>query len=192
TQAWVRFSTSDNKFWLSQANHIFTTLRISSDFQDYVVVHEIQFEASVSTTEVNMPTVFLILCPPKHFCSGKSSFKWPDCPAYWSLDPSGTERLTSEEAVDIGFPPLQLSTEIGGRSWDASVYAGLRQFHQAKGFTPDSQDVARHLGNKLYQVSGPFAHSESALYSNQYFPHTNVAQLMTSDTQAARLRARAE
>ncbi|KAJ7755486.1 hypothetical protein B0H16DRAFT_715739 [Mycena metata] len=39
------------------------------------------------------------------------------------------------------------------RSWDASVYAGLRKFHRAKGFDPDSQDVARHLGYPLYQVS---------------------------------------
>ncbi|KAJ6512482.1 hypothetical protein C8R45DRAFT_856664 [Mycena sanguinolenta] len=104
------------------------------------------------------PKGFLFLCPPKHFRTGRSSLKWPDCPAYWSLDASGAERLTPEDATNLGFPSFQLSTEVIGKSWDDSVYAGLRQFHRAKGFDPDSQDLARHLGDKLYRLSGPFAH----------------------------------
>ncbi|KAJ7858600.1 hypothetical protein B0H13DRAFT_1471805, partial [Mycena leptocephala] len=71
---------------------------------------------------------------------------WPDCPAYWSLDPAGVKRLGTEEAVHFGFPSIELTTTVFGRSWDASVYAGLRQFHRAKGFDPDSQEVASHLG----------------------------------------------
>ncbi|KAJ6462991.1 hypothetical protein C8R45DRAFT_1108056 [Mycena sanguinolenta] len=158
TQAWAGFSTPDDKFWLSQANHVFTALQISSDFQDYVVVDGIYFELTISTLEVDIPEGFLFLCAPKHFQTGPSSFKWSDCPAYWSLDPSGVEWLTLEDAADLGFPSLELSTDIRGRSWDATVYAGLRQFHHVKGFNPDSQDVAQYLGHKLYQVSGPFAH----------------------------------
>ncbi|KAJ7928258.1 hypothetical protein B0H13DRAFT_2549772 [Mycena leptocephala] len=37
-------------------------------------------------------------------------------------------------------------------SWDADVYAALRQFHRAKGFDPDSQDVAQDLGYPLFQL----------------------------------------
>ncbi|KAJ7874279.1 hypothetical protein B0H13DRAFT_1633173, partial [Mycena leptocephala] len=89
---------------------------------------------------------------------------WPEGPAYWSLDPSGVERLSTEDAIELGFPSILLSTKIWGFSWDASVYAGLRHFHQAKGFVRDSQDVARHLGERLYQLSNemdaPFAHGE--------------------------------
>ncbi|KAJ7653849.1 hypothetical protein B0H17DRAFT_389605 [Mycena rosella] len=48
-----------------------------------------------------------------------------------------------------------------GWSWDESVYTGIRQFHEAKGFHPDGQNVARELGYKLYKISteldGPFA-----------------------------------
>ncbi|KAF7374238.1 hypothetical protein MSAN_00306700 [Mycena sanguinolenta] len=167
TKFWVHgFSTLDYKFWLSQANHIFTTLQISSNFHDYVVVYEIHFQLSVSTTEGDIPPGFLFLCPSRHFQTRESSFKWPDCPAYWSLDPSGAERLTSEDAISLGFPSFQLFTEIKGYSWDASVYAGIHQFHQAKGFDPGSQDVARHLGHKLYQVSDLFAHMD-----NEYSKH---------------------
>ncbi|KAF7374234.1 hypothetical protein MSAN_00306200 [Mycena sanguinolenta] len=156
-RAWVRFSKSAAKFWLSQANHIFTTLQISSNFQDYVVVNEIHFELSISASEGDIPPGFLFLCPPKHFQTGNCSFKWPDYPAYWSLDPSGIDQLTPEDAADLGFPSFRLSARIRGGSWDASVYAGLRQFQKAKGLDPDSQDVARHLDHDLYQLSGLFA-----------------------------------
>ncbi|KAJ6555886.1 hypothetical protein B0H19DRAFT_137412 [Mycena capillaripes] len=95
------------------------------------------------------------------FRTGAFSFRWPECPAYWSLDPLGTEHLTAKEVTELGFPSLQLYTTIFARSWDATVYAGLRQFYKAKGFDPDSQDVARYLGEPLYQLSNeidvPFA-----------------------------------
>jgi hypothetical protein len=108
---------------------------------------------------------YLFLCPPKHFQTGPSSFRWPECPTYWSLDPSGVEHLGIEDATALGFPSISLSTEIRGLSWDGSVYTGLHQFHQAKGFDPDSQDVARHLGEPLYYLAAetdvPFAHGKS-------------------------------
>jgi len=56
-----------------------------------------------------------------------------------------------DEAMRLGFPSVQLTTEIRGSFWDANVYAGLRQFHQAKGFDPDSRDVAQYLA--IYQLS---------------------------------------
>ncbi|KAJ7229382.1 hypothetical protein C8J57DRAFT_1026658, partial [Mycena rebaudengoi] len=73
---------------------------------------------------------------------------------YWSLDLSGTERLGSEEAERLGFPSLTLHMSVHTRSWDDSVYAGIRDFHQAKGFDPYSQDVARELGYELWEVCG--------------------------------------
>ncbi|KAJ6463012.1 hypothetical protein C8R45DRAFT_525560 [Mycena sanguinolenta] len=160
TVASISFATLDHTLWLSQANHIFSTLQISSNFQDYVLVHHLEFMLSILTVtfEQAMPTGFLFLCPPEDFQIGNASFKWPDCPAYWSLDPSGAERLTLEEATGLGFPSFQLSTEAEGSSWDADVYAGLCRFHKAKGFDPDSQDLAQHLDHPMYQSSGPFAH----------------------------------
>ncbi|KAJ6512518.1 hypothetical protein C8R45DRAFT_960623 [Mycena sanguinolenta] len=150
--------------WLSQANHIFTSLQVSSDFEDYVVLRQIDFTLTISAGEGARSTGFLFLCPPEDFRTGQSSFKWPGCPAYWSFDPSGTERLTSANAIHLGFPSFRLSVEIWGTSWDAAVYAGLHQFQEAKGFDPDSQYFAQHLGYPLYQMSYlsrfdiPFAH----------------------------------
>ncbi|KAJ6463005.1 hypothetical protein C8R45DRAFT_1108067 [Mycena sanguinolenta] len=59
-----------------------------------------------------------------------------------------------------------MSIQIGGYSWDASVYAGLRQFHQAKGFNSESQDIALYLGHKPYQFSVPFAHIDDEFADN--------------------------
>ncbi|KAJ7021995.1 hypothetical protein C8F04DRAFT_912788, partial [Mycena alexandri] len=98
------------------------------------------------------PPSYLFLCPRTDFQTGLLSFRWPDRPAYWSLDPSGADGLSTKEATQFGFPALQLTTQVWGRARDTSVYAGLRQFHQAKGFNPDSQDIARHLGQPLYTV----------------------------------------
>jgi hypothetical protein len=116
------------------------------------------------------PMGYLFLCPAKDFQIGSLSFRWPECPAYWSLDPLGVERLSMEDAIALRFPTISLSTEIEGRSWDASVYAGLRQFHQLKGFDPDSRDVVRHLGEPLYQLMRdmdiPFVCGKYTIHAN--------------------------
>ncbi|KAJ7501856.1 hypothetical protein B0H11DRAFT_2275054 [Mycena galericulata] len=62
----------------------------------------------------------------------------------------------------LGFPSIELETYVVRRCWNATVYAGLRKFHEGKGFDPDSQDIALHLGHPLYQLlherEVPFAH----------------------------------
>ncbi|KAF7330664.1 hypothetical protein MSAN_02451700 [Mycena sanguinolenta] len=139
--------------WLSQANHIFRRLNIISNFKDYVVVDDICFHLDISPSTEDPPLGFLFLCPPGDFQDGPSTFCWPACPAYWSFDPSGTTRLSLEEATRLGFPLLELTALVYECSWDARVYEGLRQFHQVIGFDPYSQDVARHLSYPLYRVS---------------------------------------
>ncbi|KAF7377058.1 hypothetical protein MSAN_00123900 [Mycena sanguinolenta] len=157
---------ADDHTWLSQANHIFCCLNIVSNFEDYVFVDGICFHLHVSRTTGDPPEGFLFLCPREHFQTGPSSVRFPACTAYWSLDPSGTDRLSLEEATRLGFPSFELTIEADGYSWDASVYEGLRQFHQAKGFDPYSQDVTRHLGHPFYQLSSerdalPWAYVDS-------------------------------
>ncbi|KAJ7168984.1 hypothetical protein C8R46DRAFT_243372 [Mycena filopes] len=158
-------ASSEGRAWLSQAHHIFTRRQITSHLDAYVLVDSVGFILSISGPSTTPPPGYLFVCPIEAFKIGPSTFKWPDCPAYWSLDPSGIDRLSTEEATQLRFPSMELRTTIKGRSWDSSVYAGLGQFHEAKGFDPDSQDLARHLGHPLYRVSGamdlPFAHGGS-------------------------------
>ncbi|KAJ7813028.1 hypothetical protein B0H13DRAFT_2143244 [Mycena leptocephala] len=42
--------------------------------------------------------------------------------------------------------------DVHAVSWDTRVYAGIRQFHQARGFDPHSQEVAAALGYPLVYV----------------------------------------
>ncbi|KAF7340645.1 hypothetical protein MSAN_02136500 [Mycena sanguinolenta] len=174
---WTRFQSGDvinstlylpcsmlsaRKTWLSQANFIFRRLDIISNFEDYVVVNEVAFYLNILQTTGNPPEGFLFLCSGEDFRTGPSSYCRPSRVAYWSLDPSGVDRLSPEEATQLGFPTLKFTFKANGWYWDSSVYEGLRQFHKAKGFDPYSQGVARHLGEPLYQVSpqanAPFAH----------------------------------
>jgi hypothetical protein len=121
------------------------------------------FSVQISATNTkDAPPGYLFLCPENDLQTEASSFRWPHCAAYWSVDPVGVQCLSQDEATELGFPSIQLSTTLELQSWDASVYAGLRQFHQAKGFDPDSQDVARHRGYPLFRPSAEttplFAH----------------------------------
>ncbi|KAF8203561.1 hypothetical protein K438DRAFT_1820434 [Mycena galopus ATCC 62051] len=137
--------------WLSQANHVFNRHQISENFQDYAVVDDIAFEIYLAGECHSIG--YLFVAPVKDFETGPSSFRWPDYPIFWSLDSSGSERLSTGEATNLGFPALQLNTRIRGKFWDADIYAGLRQFHRGKGFNPISEEVAQHVGDQLYSIS---------------------------------------
>ncbi|KAF8212702.1 hypothetical protein K438DRAFT_1927996 [Mycena galopus ATCC 62051] len=141
------------EYWLSQANYVFHSLRISHGCQDYVVLNAISFELTISATTQNPPEGFLFLSPASDFQTDPWTFRWPDHPAYWSLDESGTERLSMVDAADLGFPCIFLGIQIQGLSWDDIVYAGIHQFQQAKGFDADTQDAARCRGRPLYELS---------------------------------------
>ncbi|KAJ6569329.1 hypothetical protein B0H19DRAFT_693080 [Mycena capillaripes] len=154
----------DYASWLSQANHVFSRFSITSNFENYVPIDNVIFELNILGTPEEPPTGFLFLCPESDFQAGPSSFEWPECPAYWSLDPLAAEHLSADKAAQLGFPPIQVTTKVAGYTCDASVYAGLCQFHQAKGFDPESQEVARYLGITLYdlcdEINVPFAHGK--------------------------------
>ncbi|KAF7349762.1 hypothetical protein MSAN_01703400 [Mycena sanguinolenta] len=146
--------------WLSQANYIFKQLEILSNYNDYVLVDWVLFSVYIPFPRQNPPDGYLFICSPTDFHTGGSSVRWPDRPAYWSLYPSGSEPLSVEEASRLGFPPIQLTTRIGVKCWDETVYTGVRKFHAAKGFDPDSQDVARELGYLLYELSVPTSETQ--------------------------------
>ncbi|KAJ7792344.1 hypothetical protein B0H14DRAFT_3563723 [Mycena olivaceomarginata] len=142
------------KPWMAQANHIFAQLQTTSHFEDYVCVTQITFTLRLlpNTYNTKESEGYLFVCPPEDFRIGPDSFQWPYHPAYWSLDPFGTFPLSTEDAKVFGFPVIHIATGIYGCFWDNRVYDGLRKFHQGRGFDPDSQEVAIHLGHPLYRL----------------------------------------
>ncbi|KAF8214547.1 hypothetical protein K438DRAFT_1749652 [Mycena galopus ATCC 62051] len=149
--------------WLAQACHIFNSLDIKSNLEDYVLVNGIRSCLHLLGPIVDLPPGYLFLCPLAEFETDITGcFAIPDCTAYWSIDPSGAERLSAEQAKTLGLPNIDSWMEVKRRYWDSSDYDGICQFHEAKGFDPHSQDVAIELGYPLFQVScqqdEPLAH----------------------------------
>ncbi|KAJ7497807.1 hypothetical protein B0H11DRAFT_2384570, partial [Mycena galericulata] len=152
--SWISLDHDGRIAWLSQANHIFHRLQIKLNYEDYatVILREIYFHLHILEPTQTPPNGYLFVCPTKDLRTGPTSVQWPYCPAYWSLDPSGSECLSTDEATHLGFPSIDLETRVRTNSYGASVYAGLHKFHEGKGFDPDSQDVARHLEEPLFQI----------------------------------------
>ncbi|KAF7353159.1 MFS general substrate transporter [Mycena sanguinolenta] len=142
------------KAWLAQANSIFAELK-EAHVKDYVCIDEVQFILQIANKD-HIPEGYLFVCPPQDFCAytepHANLYQWPACPAYWSLDPSGADRLSTEDAKNLGFPAIHIETKMYGDSWDCSVYEGLRRFHEGKGYDPESREVARRLGYPLFEV----------------------------------------
>ncbi|KAK7029958.1 hypothetical protein R3P38DRAFT_2523925, partial [Favolaschia claudopus] len=155
---WAPISGSSlSRWWLSQANHVLNRLGVFSNTDNYALLEEISFIVELdpqpaTPTDWHSLDAFLFLCPQRSFQVGPVSFKCPECVAYWSLDPLGVDRLSEAKASEFGFPTIRPSITGSSIDWGDTVYAGLRQFHQGKGFDPDSQDLARHLGHPLYQL----------------------------------------
>ncbi|KAJ7501796.1 hypothetical protein B0H11DRAFT_1991163 [Mycena galericulata] len=138
--------------------------RIQSRRLSYVI--DLNFALEI-TKLLSSVQGFLFMCPLSDLQSDLCSrFRHPASAAYWSLDLSGIQRLRNEEAEHLGFPAIRLTTEVQGRYWDSSVYAGLQEFHRSKGFDPDTQDVARDLGYPLYRVTAPRAHENETINEN--------------------------
>ncbi|KAJ7660258.1 hypothetical protein DFH06DRAFT_392842 [Mycena polygramma] len=137
--------------WLAQANHIVDRLGISYNPADYFLTDVIHFWLTLNETR---PPGYLFLCPLTDLQTDTSiGFRTPECAAYWSFNPSGADRLSPDEARRHGFPHLRVQMEVWGKYWDSSVYAGIREFHKAKGFDPYSQQVAIELGCPPFEIT---------------------------------------
>ncbi|KAJ6597744.1 hypothetical protein DFH09DRAFT_1356870 [Mycena vulgaris] len=100
-----------SRAWLTQANYTFNHLGITSNYKDYIFVHSVQYQLTLSGTG-GVPSGYLFLCPLRDLQSEiPSHFRVPECPAYWSLDSSGARRLSTEEAEELRFPRLHFNME---------------------------------------------------------------------------------
>ncbi|KAF7337275.1 hypothetical protein MSAN_02280000 [Mycena sanguinolenta] len=145
-----------SKAWLAQANRIFPELQEVAHVEDYVCIDEVRFALRIANKRHINTEGYLFVCPPQDFRTGTEAhadlYRWPDCPAYWSLDPSGVVRLSTEDAGIIGLPAIHIETTLRGSSWDRSVYKGLRRFQEGKGLDSESREVARWPEYALYEV----------------------------------------
>ncbi|KAJ7716407.1 hypothetical protein B0H14DRAFT_3012889 [Mycena olivaceomarginata] len=141
--------------WLSQANYVFSQASITENHEDYCLVDTVEYSVTLEFLPLDkiIPEGYLFLCPLANLQSEHGTFVQPTkSHTYWSLDPDGSERLSPEEASAHGFPSVNLNWGIFYKSLDEFAYTGLDEFHTGKGFNPNSQDIARHLGYPLYEL----------------------------------------
>ncbi|KAJ7836148.1 hypothetical protein B0H14DRAFT_2589881 [Mycena olivaceomarginata] len=113
----------DDHFWISQANHIFRQCRTITGCEDNVsFVSTITYALTLvpAPDPGILPEGYLFLCPVQDLQAADGTLiERPECPAYWSLDPAGTPRLSPDDASRLGFPCAEMA-----------------EFHAAKGFAP--------------------------------------------------------
>ncbi|KAJ7697784.1 hypothetical protein B0H16DRAFT_818570 [Mycena metata] len=155
-----------DQYWFAQADHIFNRLGIKSNYEDYVMVSAVRYWVKISEPRDTTPPCYLFLCPLGHLRPDTHSgtFNWL---AYWSFDPTGFQRLSADEARVGGLPTIEVGKEVDGIWWDSTVYDGIRQFHEAKGFDPDTQDVAEYLGYPLFKLSSERDEKDNSSNENE-------------------------
>ncbi|KAJ7480746.1 hypothetical protein FB451DRAFT_1238348 [Mycena latifolia] len=171
---WTRYKISDamtigrgtnfavdysSKFpWVTQANHIFSRLGNPKKYgKAFSLLREVMYGLDLvggSPTSRHLRNAYIFLCPDTDLRrEDQTGFRHPVCPAYWSFDPLGIDKLDEEDSRKLGFPTISLHMNVWTYTWSRAVYGGIRKFHQGKGFDPDSQDVAVQLGVPLYELS---------------------------------------
>jgi hypothetical protein len=105
------------------------------------------FMADAPTDEV-----FLFLPSPRvTMVNGRLAFHVPPEP-YFAFDLNGANQLTDDMHIERGLPKfsLELSEQYG--LWSDTEYQLLWNFHRAKGYDPDSQNIAAACGYPLIDV----------------------------------------
>jgi hypothetical protein len=71
---------------------------------------------------------------------------------YWSLDPNGLDPIPEDVLDDLSLPEVHFLAMVFCRQWSREKYDAISDFHSAKGFDPDTQDIALKLGYPLVDI----------------------------------------
>ncbi|KAJ7274842.1 hypothetical protein C8J57DRAFT_1714590 [Mycena rebaudengoi] len=110
---------------------------------------------SVGRTAIPMDELYLFIFPPDvEAINGTLAVRLPpkNETYYWSRDPQGLSAYTT--SARFGLPRVSFYAKVLAANWTESEYNLVGQFHRAKGFDPESQDVAKELGYPLVDVDG--------------------------------------
>ncbi|KAK7026344.1 hypothetical protein R3P38DRAFT_1040541 [Favolaschia claudopus] len=141
--------------WYAQSNYIFGCMCRPQCFScSYIECTRAECKP-ISSIPPSLKKPFLYLPPARAFFTPDlTRICYPDLTArpYWCFDPSGKDHLSSQEALDLGLPPIQLKILVDHIFMEDSeeIIKDIHRFHTRKGFNPKSQDVAKHLGLQLY------------------------------------------
>ncbi|KAK6984914.1 hypothetical protein R3P38DRAFT_3230938 [Favolaschia claudopus] len=114
------------------------------------VVSSIEVKAIIHPSKPSISDAVLFLPPiSMFFTPDRSSIRYPTEQPFW-FDPLGMEPLSAAQAKVLGLPEVEITIIVESQYLDQSGLEAVREFYRAKGFDPDSQDLAKHLENPLY------------------------------------------
>ncbi|KAJ7818705.1 hypothetical protein B0H14DRAFT_2456117 [Mycena olivaceomarginata] len=156
------------KWWLSQQTYVHKHLQgvivadvslhfITGIHFDCILDHQLDGFTLRGTFMTDAPSdkVYLFLFPPQvEILDGQLTIiNPPDAEKYyWSFDPVGLDQLTHEIAEDIGLPTPKFMIVADGLFLEEEDTNLLREFHAAKGFDPESQDIAIAMRYPLVDI----------------------------------------
>ncbi|KAJ7613610.1 hypothetical protein DFH06DRAFT_144167 [Mycena polygramma] len=141
-----RFLSSAVDGVLDESFYLLDSVRFTIIFEYPEEIHEIQ----------DWPYLFLNR-PTGDLVDGRFFARIPPLEElfYWAVDPDGVRKLNASSVERLRLPRLICRTVTLGDSWTAAHYQALREVHKAKGFDPDSPDVAISLGYPLLTPNDP-------------------------------------
>ncbi|KAK7007497.1 hypothetical protein R3P38DRAFT_2792265 [Favolaschia claudopus] len=137
--------------WLSQAGYVLSQLGL--DFDVCSVVRRIKVKAIIHPSKPSIDEAELFLPPLSAFLAlGCTHLQYPTLQTeqpFW-FDPISKQPLSGKTAQELGLPEIEIAIRVKSQYLDQSTLKSLREFHRAKGFAPDTQDIAKQLKNPLY------------------------------------------
>ncbi|KAK6966768.1 hypothetical protein R3P38DRAFT_3152229 [Favolaschia claudopus] len=140
--------STQKEAWLSQADHVLSQLGL--DFGVCSVVTGVNVHARIHPSKPSISEAILFIPPRSAFLTPDGTrLQYPAEQPYW-FDTWHQESLSADKAERLGLPVIELSIDFESVYLDKSTLELIRAFHQGKGFDPDSQNIAKHLGHPLY------------------------------------------
>ncbi|KAK7001948.1 hypothetical protein R3P38DRAFT_3367905 [Favolaschia claudopus] len=137
--------------WFAQANYIFGRLDLNCSSCSYIDSICVDCTLTSYIQPRSPEKIFLFLPPYNTFLSADlTRYGFPREGSYWSFDPCGNDRLSANEALNLGLPQARIDISVTHYFVDDAFLKDVHAFHARKGFDPDRQEIAEHLGLALY------------------------------------------
>ncbi|KAF7365948.1 Kinase-like protein [Mycena venus] len=151
-----------NLSWLSQANRCVsqTTFQEGKPFQ-YATIDRLRCLLMINKEfcyllrpEGTLLQAYLFPCPVGVRREGPyTGIEFPETDHfYWSLDPSGTTRMSQDECDRNGLPRWEFLFAPTGNLWHDYHYNAVREFSEARGVDPYSNTVTQLVGLPLAEM----------------------------------------
>ncbi|KAJ7131340.1 hypothetical protein C8R44DRAFT_871837 [Mycena epipterygia] len=148
--------------WIAQAHHIEDTFGTSESLlESSLICDSIHYHVKLEWSgkpwhreqrEASTLDVYLFICPIEDLQDHERGFPYvgiPECPGYWSFDPTGAQKIAPGSH---GLPEIRiLCSEILVR-FPQDLYDAVADLHASREFNPKTLDVTHDVGYPLYEL----------------------------------------